>query len=68
MYLCPKYSNVPGRCDLSVVVVADFIITHDGGIVEYRLTRPESRNSLTFAMYQALEDLCRDPGAPTSSY
>ena len=42
--------------------MADFVITHDGGIVEYRLTRPESRNSLTFAMYQALEDLCRDPG------
>ena len=41
--------------------MADFIITHDGGIVEYRLTRPESRNSLTFAMYQALEDLCRNP-------
>ena len=62
MYLCPKCPNVLGRCDLSVVVVADFVITHDGGIVEYRLTRPESRNSLTFAMYQALEDLCRDPG------
>ena len=41
--------------------MADFIITHGGGIVEYRLTRPESRNSLTFAMYQALEDLCRNP-------
>ena len=41
--------------------MADFVITHDGGIAEYRLTRPESRNSLTFAMYQSLEDLCRNP-------
>jgi enoyl-CoA hydratase len=42
--------------------VSDYTITHDGGIAEYRLTRPESRNSLTFEMYQALESLCRNPG------
>jgi enoyl-CoA hydratase/carnithine racemase len=42
-------------------VVTDFIITRDADIAEYRLTRPESRNSLTFGMYQALEDLCRNP-------
>jgi len=38
------------------------MITHKGGIAEYRLMRPESRNSLTFEMYQAIEDLCRHPG------
>jgi enoyl-CoA hydratase len=42
--------------------VSDYTITHDGGIAEYRLTRPESRNSLTFEMYQALESLCQNPG------
>ena len=42
--------------------MSDYTIGYDGGIAEYRLTRPESRNSLTFEMYQALENLCRDPG------
>ena len=42
--------------------MSDFMITHKGGIAEYRLMRPESRNSLTFEMYQAIEDLCRHPG------
>ena len=40
----------------------DYIVVQAGGVAEYRLMRPESRNSLTFGMYQALEDLCRDPG------
>ena len=40
----------------------DFTITHKGGIAEYRLMRPDSRNSLTFEMYQAIEDLCEYPG------
>ncbi len=40
----------------------DFTITHKGGIAEYRLMRPDSRNSLTFEMYQAIEDLCEHPG------
>ena len=42
--------------------MGDYSIIIEGGIAEYRLTRPESRNSLTFDMYQALENLCRDPG------
>lgn len=42
--------------------MGDYTIVQGGGVVEYRLMRPESRNSLTFEMYQALEDLCRDPG------
>ena len=42
--------------------MSDYTITEEGGIAEYRLTRSESRNSLTFEMYKALEDLCRDPG------
>ena len=42
--------------------MGDYTIIIEGGIAEYRLTRPESRNSLTFDMYQALENLCRDPG------
>ncbi len=40
----------------------DYTVSQGGGVAEYRLMRPESRNSLTFGMYQALEDLCRDPG------
>ena len=42
--------------------MSDFTITHKGGIAEYRLMRPDSRNSLTFEMYQAIEDLCEHPG------
>ena len=42
--------------------MGDYTIIIEGSIAEYRLTRPESRNSLTFDMYQALENLCRDPG------
>ena len=42
--------------------MSDFTITHRGGIAEYRLMRPESRNSLTFEMYQAIENLCKRPG------
>ena len=42
--------------------MADYKVVQGGGVTEYRLMRPESRNSLTFEMYQALEDLCRDPG------
>ena len=41
--------------------MSDFTITHKGGIAEYRLMRPDSRNSLTFEMYQAIEDLCEHP-------
>ena len=44
------------------MTVPDFTITHKGGIAEYRLMRPDSRNSLTFEMYQAIEDLCEHPG------
>lgn len=42
--------------------MSDYTVVQGGGVAEYRLMRPESRNSLTFEMYQALEDLCRDPG------
>ena len=42
--------------------MGDYTIVQEGDVGEYRLMRPESRNSLTFEMYQALEDLCRDPG------
>ena len=42
--------------------MSDFTITHKGGIAEYRLMRPDSRNSLTFEMYQAIQDLCEHPG------
>ena len=42
--------------------MGDYTVVQAGGIAEYRLMRPESRNSLTFDMYQALETLCRDPG------
>lgn len=42
--------------------MSDYTVVQEGGVAEYRLMRPESRNSLTFEMYQALEDLCRDPG------
>ena len=42
--------------------MADYKVVQERGVAEYRLMRPESRNSLTFEMYQALEDLCRDPG------
>ena len=42
--------------------MGDYTVVQAGGVAEYRLTRPESRNSLTFDMYQALETLCRDPG------
>jgi len=42
--------------------VSDFTITHRSGIAEYRLMRPDSRNSLTFEMYQAIQDLCEHPG------
>ena len=42
--------------------MSDFTITHNRGFAEYRLMRPESRNSLTFEMYQAIEDLCKSPG------
>ena len=38
------------------------MITHRSGIAEYRLMRPDSRNSLTFDMYQAIQDLCEHPG------
>ena len=41
--------------------MSDYTVVQGGGVAEYRLMRPESRNSLTFEMYQALEDLCRDP-------
>lgn len=42
--------------------MGDYTVVQAGGVAEYRLMRPESRNSLTFDMYQALENLCRDPG------
>ena len=42
--------------------MADYTVFQAGGVAEYRLMRPESRNSLTYDMYQALENLCRDPG------
>ena len=42
--------------------MSDFTITHRSGIAEYRLMRPDSRNSLTFEMYQAIQDLCEHPG------
>ena len=42
--------------------MSDFMITHRSGIAEYRLMRPDSRNSLTFDMYQAIQDLCEHPG------
>jgi len=42
--------------------VSDFTITHRSGIAEYRLMRPDSRNSLTFEMYKAIQDLCEHPG------
>ena len=42
--------------------MGDYTVVQTGGVAEYRLMRPESRNSLTFDMYQALENLCRDPG------
>ena len=42
--------------------MGDYTVVQADGVAEYRLTRPESRNSLTFDMYQALETLCRDPG------
>ncbi|MDC3058406.1 enoyl-CoA hydratase [Litorivicinus sp.] len=42
--------------------MGDYTVVQGGGVAEYRLMRPESRNSLTFDMYQALENLCRDPG------
>jgi len=42
--------------------MADFSVTHHDGTVEFRLNRPESRNSLTFEMYQALETVCLNAG------
>ena len=42
--------------------MTDYVITFKDHVAEYRLTRPESRNSITFEMYQALEQLCVDPG------
>ncbi len=42
--------------------MGDYTVVQGDGVAEYRLMRPESRNSLTFDMYQALENLCRDPG------
>ena len=43
--------------------MGDYLVVQGDGVAEYRLMRPESRNSLTFDMYQALENLCCDPGA-----
>jgi enoyl-CoA hydratase/carnithine racemase len=40
--------------------MADFEIIDHGQILELRLNRPESRNSLTFEMYQAVQSLCAE--------
>jgi enoyl-CoA hydratase len=39
--------------------MSEFEIEHSDGVVEFRFNRPESRNSLTFEMYQALELVCQ---------
>jgi enoyl-CoA hydratase len=38
--------------------MADIIIERNEGIVEVKFNRPELRNALTFAMYEAVYDLC----------
>lgn len=40
--------------------MTEFSITRTEGVAELRFNRPESRNSLTFEMYQALEQLCQN--------
>lgn len=40
--------------------MAEFDIHRADGVVEFRFNRPESRNSLTFEMYQALESVCQN--------
>ena len=44
--LCTYVPDVPMYLvdDLQVITVSDFTITHKGGIAEYRLMRPDSRN------------------------
>lgn len=39
--------------------MAEFDIQRADGVVAFRFNRPESRNSLTFEMYQALESVCQ---------
>lgn len=40
--------------------MTEYEIRHQDGVVEFRFNRVESRNSLTFEMYQALEQVCLD--------
>ena len=47
--------------------MVDYVTTNTDGIAEFRLNRPKSRNSLTFEMYQALEDLCQVPPTGTGA-
>ena len=42
----------------------EIIISVDQHIATVTLNRPEARNALTFGMYQALFDLCRQAGTP----
>ena len=42
----------------------EIIISIDQHIATVTLNRPEARNALTFRMYQALSDLCRQAGTP----
>lgn len=39
--------------------MSEFEIDRSDGVVEFRFNRPDSRNSLTFEMYQALESVCQ---------
>lgn len=39
--------------------MSEFEIDRSDGVIEFRFNRPESRNSLTFEMYQALESACQ---------
>lgn len=43
--------------------MAEFELHDRDGVVELRFCRPESRNALTFAMYQAVETACREVSA-----
>ena len=45
----------------------DIIITIDAQIARVTLNRPQARNALTFGMYQALADLCRQAGSDQDS-
>ncbi len=40
--------------------MADLIRTLEGGIARVTLNRPESRNALTFAMYEGIAEVCRE--------